>query len=162
MISYKGKLGVLAALPIFGQLVGTLDIPGLTAEVAAVLKASITFTPPSIVGILTVTGAIAAALQAGFQPPAIDFKAVFLAKYALLNARLQLILQITNLIAQGSLRVYEYEGAAGNFGLELSTTLAGPDADGGVAAGQSTFAVILLAEGGTSGETTLRALRSGV
>ena len=33
---------------------------------------------------------------------------------------------------------------------------------GGVAAGQSTFAVILLAEGGTSGETTLRALRSGV
>ena len=46
MISYKSKLGVLAALPIFGQLVGTLDIPGLTAEVAAVLKASITFTPP--------------------------------------------------------------------------------------------------------------------
>lgn len=162
MISYKGKLGVLVALPIFGQLIGAIDIAGLTGEVAALLSASVTFTPPSVFGILAVMAAITASLQAGFQPAAIDFKANLLVKYGLLKARLDLILSITQAIAGGSFRVYEYEGVAGSFGSELTTTLAGADADGGIAPTQSTFAVLLVAEGGTAGATTLRVLRSGV
>lgn len=162
MISYKGKLGVLVALPIFGQLIGAFDIAGLTAEVAALLSASVTFTPPSVFGILTVTAAIATAITAGFQPPAIDFKASLLVKYGLLKARLDLILQITSALAEGSLRVYEYNGVAGSFGSELSATLASSDADGGVPSANSAFAVVLLAEGGSAGETTLKLLRSGV
>jgi hypothetical protein len=162
MISYKGKLSVLAALPMFGQLVATLDIPGLTAEVAALLQASVTFTPPSIIGIGAVVAAIGAAISAGFQPPVFDFAGNFIVKYNLLKVKLELIIEITDLLASGSLRVYEYEGTAGAFGGELTATLAGPDADGGVTSSQSTFAVVLLAEGGTAGETTLRAIRAGV
>jgi hypothetical protein len=162
MIAYKGKLGVVVALPIFGQLIATLDIPGLTAEVAALFQATVTFTPPSILGILSVVAALGAAIQAGFQPPAFNFQANLLVKYGLLKAKLELILKLTEAIVGGSLRVYEYDGVAGSFGSELATTLAGDDADGGVAPTQSTYAVVLLAEGGSAGETTLRILRSGV
>lgn len=162
MILYQGKLSVTAALPIFVSFLAALDISGLSAEVAALLQATITFTPPSIVGILAVVAAIGAALQAGFQPPAVDFKANLLIKYGLLKARLELLLQLQDILASGSLRVYEYTGEAGSFGGELGATLAGSDVDGGLPAGTQTFAVVLLAEGGTAGETTLKILRSGV
>lgn len=162
MISYKGKLGLLAAFPVVGQLVAAIDIAGLQAEAAALLQASVTFTPPSLVGILAVVAAIGAAIQAGFQPPAVDFKANLLLKLGLLKVRLELLLKIADLLASGSVRLYEYEGAAGAFGTQLGATLAGPDVDGGVAPAQTTFAVVLLAEGGTAGETTLKTLRSGV
>lgn len=162
MISYQGKLGALAAFPLVGQLVTSLDIPGLTAEVAAVLQASVTFTPPSLVGIAAVMAAITAAISAGFQPPVFDFAAALSLKYGLLKAKLDLILSLTGLLASGSLRVYEYDGQAGTFGSELATTLAGPDGDGGVPAASNTFAVVLLAEAGGPDETLLKALRGGV
>jgi hypothetical protein len=31
MISYKGKVGIALALPIFGQILGTIDLSALTA-----------------------------------------------------------------------------------------------------------------------------------
>lgn len=161
MITYQGKLSVTAALPIFVQLLGVLDLAGLGAEVAALLAATVVFTPPSIFGIAAVVAAIGAAISAGFQPPAFDFKGNLLIKYGLLKAKYELLLNITNLLAQGSFRVYEYEGAAGSFGSELTTTLAGPDVDGGITPTQTTFAVLLVAEGGSAGETTLKVLRSG-
>lgn len=162
MISYKGKLGLLAAFPVVAQLVGALDIVGLQAEATALAQATVTFTPPSVIGIGAVIAAVAAALQAGFQPPAVDFKAGLLVKLGLLEARVKLLLKITSLLVSGSVRLYEYEGQAGAFGTQLGATLAGPDVDGGVAPTQQTFAVVLLAEGGTAGETTLKTLRSGV
>lgn len=161
MIVYRGKLGVLVAIPVFAQLLGAIDLAGLAAEAAAVLQASVTFVPPSIVGILGVVAAISAAIQAGFQPPVFDFKASLLAKYGLLKARLDLLLKIQDLLTQGSFRVYEYDGLAGTFGDEWKVTLAGADVDGGIAPSQSTYAVLLVAEGGTAGETTLRVLRNG-
>lgn len=162
MITYQGKVGILVAFPVFGQLVGAIDINGLAAEAAALLQATVTFTPPSIVGILGVAAAIAAALQAGFQPPAFDFKGNLLIKYGLLKARLDLLLKIANLVASGSVRLYEQEGTAGTFGAEWTSTLAGPDVDGGILATQSTYSILLVAEAGTAGETTLKILRSGV
>lgn len=161
MVTYKGKVGILAAFPMIAQLVGAIDINGLAAEAAALLQASVTFTPPSIVGILGVVAAIGAALQAGFQPPAFDFKADLLVKYGLLKARLELLIKIANILAGGSVRLYEQEGQAGTFGAEWTATLAGADVDGGILPGQSTYALILVAEAGSSGETTLKALRSG-
>lgn len=162
MISYKGKLGLTVAFPLLLQLLGAIDLAGLQAEVAALLQATVTFTPPSIVGILGVVAAIGAALQAGFQPPAVDFKANLLLKLGLLKARLELLLKIRDVLLGGSVRVYEYEGPASAFGSELGATLAGPDVDGGITPSQQTFAVLLVAEGGSSGETTLKILRKGV
>lgn len=162
MISYKGKLSILVALPLFGQLVATLDIPGLQAEVAALLAATVTFTPPSIVGVLAVVAAIGAAIQAGFQPPSFDFKANLLVKLGLLKAKLELILKLTDLLTGGSVRLYEYEGQSSGFGGQLGTTLAGADPDGGIPPAQPIFAVLLVAEASTSGEVTLKAIRSGV
>lgn len=162
MISYKGKLGLTAAFPLLLQLIGAIDIAGLQAEVAALLQASVTFTPPSIVGVLSIVAALGAAIQAGFQPPAFDFKANLLLKYGLLKARLELLLKIKDVVFGGSVRLYEYEGQAGTFGSELGATIAGPAVDGGITPTQQTFAVVLLAEGGTAGETTLKALRGGV
>lgn len=161
-ISYQGKLGALVAFPLVGQLVASLDVPGLTAEVAAVLQASATFTPPSVIGIGLVVNAVIAAVLGGFQPPVFDFAAALSLKYGLLKARLDLILSLTGLLASGSLRVYEFDGQAGDFGGDLATTLAGPDSNGGVAPAQSTFAVVLLAEAGGPDETLLKALRGGV
>lgn len=161
MISYKGNLSITVAIPVFAQLLGALDIPGLQAEAAALLQATVTFTPPSLLGVAAVMAAISAAISAGFQPPAVDFKGLLLVKLGLLKARLELLLKIKDLLAGGSVRVYEYDGAAGDFGAELGATLAGPEASGGVAPARGTFAVVLLAEGGTAGETTLKILRSG-
>jgi len=138
-----------------------LNLDGLKAELAGLLQLSVSFTPPSVDGIVKFTLALEAALPS-FTPPTVNFSADILAKIGLLQAKIELILQIANLLASGSLRVYEYEGTAGAFGGELTATLAGPDADGGVTSSQSTFAVVLLAEGGTAGETTLRAIRAGV
>lgn len=162
MITYQGKVGILVAFPVFAQLVGAIDVAGLAAEAAALLQASVTFTPPSIFGILGVVAAIGAALQAGFQPPSFDFKANFLVKYGLLKLRLELLLKIVDLVASGSVRLYEQQGTAGTFAAELETTLSGTDAAGGIAPTQQTFAVILVAEGGSAGETTLKLLRSGI
>lgn len=161
-ISYQGKLGGLVAFPLVGQLVASLDVPGLTAEVAAVLQASVTFTPPSVVGIGLVLSAVLSAVQAGFQPPVFDFAANLSLKYGLLKAKLDLILSLTSVLASGSLRVYEFDGQAGAFGGELGAKLAGPDGDGGVPAASNTFAVVLLAEAGGPDETLLKALRAGV
>lgn len=161
MISYKGKLSVLVALPIFAQLFGAIDLVGMNAEVVALFNASLTATPPSIVGIAAIAAAISAAISAGFQPPVFDFKANFLLKWSLLKARYELLLKLQNLVTSGSVRLYEYEGQAGAFGSELSTMLAGSEVDGGIPPTKSTFAVLLVAEGGTAGETTLKALRGG-
>lgn len=159
MISYKGKFSVFVALPIFGQIFGAIDLTGMGAEVAALLEASLIATPPSILGIGTIVAAIGAAISAGFQPPALDFKANFLLKWGLLKARYELLLKLQDLVTSGSVRVYEYTGPAGSFGSELASTLAGADVDGGLTSTQSTFALVLLAEGGTAGETSLRAIR---
>lgn len=161
MISYKGKVGVLVALPIMAQLTALLNLAGLQAELAGLVALSFSYTLPSVEGIFQFITTLNAAIPT-FTPPTVDLKADLLVKIGLLQAKIELLLQITNLIASGSLRVYEYEGTAGAFGGELTATLAGPDADGGVTSPQSTFAVVLLAEGGTAGETTLRAIRAGV
>ena len=149
------------AIPVLAQAVATLDIPGLTGQVAALLKITTTFKPPSVGGTLLFAGKLAAAASVAIVPPALSVLGELQIKYGLLKAKLELALAIQSLLTSGSLRVYEYEGAASAFGSELTTTLAGADADGGVTPTQSTFAVVLLAEGGSAGETGLRILRSG-
>lgn len=161
MVTYKGKFSLLVAFPLLGQIAATFDLTGLAAEIAGLAQLTATFTPPSVVGILGITGAVAAALQAGFQPPAFDLKANLLVKLGLLKAKYELLLKLNDLLVQGSLRVYEFAGPAGQFGPELSSTLAGADDTGGVPAASQAFAVVLLAEGGSAGELTLKTLRSG-
>jgi len=160
-VSYKGKLSAALAIPVLAQSVATLDIPGLTGQVAALLKITTTFKPPSVGGTLLFAGKLAAAASVAIVPPALSVLGELQIKYGLLKAKLELALAIQSLLTSGSLRVYEYDGTAGTFGAELGTTLAGADADGGVTPTQSTFAVVLLAEGGSAGETGLRILRSG-
>lgn len=162
MISYKGNLSILLVFPVMAQMVGIIDIPGLTAQVAAMTQLVANFKPPTVAASLSFLATLTANIQATVSYPVVQISAELLAKLALFKARLELILQITDIVFGGSVRLYEYDGAAGNFGPDLTSALAGPEADGGVAADRSTFALVLLAEGGTSGETTLRALRSGV
>lgn len=161
-VSYKGKLSAAVAIPVLAQAVASLDIPGLTGQVAALLKITTTFKPPSVGGTLIFAANLAAAASVAIVPPALSVLGELQIKYGLLKAKLDLVLTIKDLLTSGSLRVYEYEGVAGSFGSELTTTLAGADADGGITPTQSTFAVLLVAEGGTAGATTLRVLRSGV
>lgn len=161
MISYKGKLAVAVAIPIVAQLLGAIDIPGMTAQVAALAQLVVNFKPPTVAASVTFALNLLAQAQATVSYPVLQISAELVAKLALLKARLELVIKITDLLAGGSVRVYEYEGAAGNFGAELGATLAGPEASGGVAPSRATFAVVLLAEGGTAGETTLKILRSG-
>lgn len=160
-VSYKGKLSAALAIPVLAQAVASLDIPGLTGQVAALLKITTTFKPPSVGGTLLFAANLAAAASVAIVPPALSVLGELQVKYGLLKAKLELALTIQNLLTSGSLRVYEYDGAAGTFGAGLTTTLAGADVDGGVIPTQTTFAVVLLAEGGSAGETTLRVLRSG-
>lgn len=162
MISYKGKLSIAQAIPIFAQVVATFDLPGLLGEIAALGSLVVTFTPPSVVGIGAILASIAAALQLGFTPPTFDLKGDLVIKLGLLQAKYDLYFKVANLLVSGSVRLYEYEGQAGTFGSELGATIAGPTVDGGIAPTQQTFAVLLVAEGGTAGETTLKALRGGV
>jgi hypothetical protein len=161
MISYKGNVSATVAIPILGQLLASFDLAGLGAEVAALAQVAFNFTPPTVVGIGAIAAAVTAAIAAGVQPAAIDFKADLIVKYGLLKAKFDLLVQLSGLLAQGSLRVYEYQGAAGSFGPELGATIASSDADGGLPSASGTFAVILLAEGGSAGEATLKILRSG-
>lgn len=161
MISYKGKLGLLVAIPVLAQMVGMIDIPGLTAQVAALAQLVANFKPPTIAAGFQFVANLTAQLQVAVEPPVLQISAELLAKLGLFKLRLELILKIVNLVTGGSVRVYEYDGAAGTFGAELGATLAGADADGGVIPTQPTFAVVLLAEGGSAGETGLRILRSG-
>ena len=163
MITYAGKLALSAALPVMAQAIATLDIPGLQGQVAGLVKviANATVKPPSLSGTITFAGKLLAAAQVAIVPPAVSIVGSLEAKLVLLRARLELALVLKELLVQGSLRVYEYSGPAGQFGPELASTLAGPDDTGGVPAGAGTFAVVLLAEGGSAGELTLKTLRSG-
>lgn len=161
-ITYDGKLSAAVAIPVLAQAVASLDIPGLQGQVTGLLKITATFKPPSIAGTLAFAAKLAAAAEVAIVSPAVSILGSLEAKLALLQIRLQLALAIKDLLVSGSFRVYEYEGTAGTFGSELTTTLAGADADGGIAAGQSTYAVLLVAEGGTAGATTLRVIRHGV
>ncbi len=162
MISYKGKLGAFVAIPVLASIFASIDLAALFAEWNALLTLSVNYVPPSVFGILQFIGSLQAALSAGFQPPLIDIKADLLVKAGLLKLKYDLLVEVSKLAVGGSFRVYEYEGQAGAFGAELGATLAGPDVDGGVLATQNTFAVVLLAEGGSAGATTLKILRNGV
>ena len=162
MIDYKGKLSILLVFPVVGQMVGMIDIPGLTAQVAALAKLVADFKPPTIAAGFQFVANLTSQLQAAVEPPVLQISAELLAKLALFEARLELIIKIVGILTGGSVRVYEYDGLAGSFGPELTTTLAGPDVDGGVAADQSTFALVLLAEAGSSGEIAIKAMRAGV
>lgn len=159
MISYKGKVNLAVALPLVAQIAATFDLSGLAGEIAALGSMVLTFTPPSVVGIGAILASIAAALQLGVAPPTFDLKGDLVIKLGLLQAKYDLYLKVANLLVSGSLRLYEYEGKAGNFGPELSDLLAGPEVNGGLPPTRSTFAVLLVAESGTSGETTLKILR---
>lgn len=161
MISYKGKVGILVAIPVFAQLSGIIDIPGMTAQVAALAKLVVDFKPPTIAAGFTHVANLTAQLKVAAEPPVVAISAELLAKLALFKVRLALILKITEQVFGGSVRVYEYDGTAGSFGAELGAALAGPDEGGGIDPTQSTFAVLLVAEGGSAGETTLKILRSG-
>jgi len=162
-VSYKGNLSAAAAIPVLAQAVATLDIPGLQGQIAGLIKAiaQVTVKPPSVGGTIAFAGKLLAAAQVAVVLPAISVTASLDAKLALLKLKLELALAIKDLLVQGSLRVYEYSGAAADFGDELGATLGGSDADGGLPSASGTFAVILLAEGGSAGETTLKILRSG-
>lgn len=162
MITYEGKKGFTVAFPVVAQLLASFDLGALAGEVAALLQLTVSFTPPSVLGILGVVAAIQAAIQAGFQPPAIDIKGDLVVRYGLLKAKLELLLKIKDVLLSGSFRLYEYDGQAGAFGSELGATLGGADVDGGIAPTQQTFALLLVAEGGSTGATTLKILRSGV
>lgn len=161
MISYKGKLAVGLAIPVLAQAVAALDIPGLEGQIAGLVKiiAQATIKPPSVAGTLVFAGKLLAQAQIAIVPPSLSIVAALDAKLALLNLKLALVLKIKDLLTSGSVRLYEYQGPASSFGPDLSAALAGADAGGGVAPTQSTFAIVLLAEGGTSGEVTLKALR---
>ena len=163
MISYKGKLSLAVAIPVLLQAVLALDIPGIQGQVLGLIRAiaQISIKPPTVAGTLLFAANLAAHASIAVVPPSVSIVASLEAKLALLQLKLQLMLVIKNLLVSGRVRVYEYDGGAGQFGSELATTIAGPEAEGGIAPGQSTFAVILLAEGGTAGETTLKTLRSG-
>jgi hypothetical protein len=103
VISYRGKLSALLALPVLGQMSALLNLDGLKAELAGLLQLSVSFTPPSVDGIVKFTLALEAALPS-FTPPTVNFSADILAKIGLLQAKIELILQIANLLASGSLR----------------------------------------------------------
>lgn len=163
MISYKGKLGLVVAIPVLAQMIGMIDIPGLTAQVAGLVQlvANFSLTPPTIAAGFQFVANLTAQLQVAVEPPVLQISAELTAKLALFKLRLELILKIVDLVTGGSVRVYEYDGPAGSFGPELGATLGGADVDGGIAPAQQTFAVILLAEGGSSGEVALKTLRGG-
>lgn len=147
MITYRGKKGFLGVFPVMAELLAAFDLAGLQGEIAGLLELTVTFTPPSAAAALEVVAAVTAALNAGFQPPAVDFKADLLAKLGLLQAKLELILAITELVASGSVGLYDFDGQAGNLGPELGNKLGGPEADGGIEPTEPTFAVVLLAGG---------------
>jgi len=163
VISYQGKLAAGLAIPVLAQAVAALDIPGLEGQIAGLVKviAQATLKPPSVAGTVIFAGKLLAQAQIAIVPPSLSIVAALDAKLALLNLKLQLVLTIKELLTSGSLRVYEFEGQAGAFGPELGATLAGADVDGGVGAAKQTFAVVLLAEGGSSGEVALKTLRGG-
>ncbi len=161
MILFRGKVPMLVAIPVFGQLSALINIDALKAELAGLLQLSINFTPPSIKGILDFTAALNLALPS-FTPPSVDFKADLLLKIGLLKAKIELILKITQIVFGGSVGVYEYDGLPGNFGPELNSTMLGPEPDGGLPPSKNIFGVILVAEAGTSGEVALKAVRQGV
>jgi len=161
MIDYKGKLGVAVAFPVIAQLLASLDIPGMTAQVAALGQLIANFKPPTVAAGITFAANLTAQINATLNYPVLAISAEIALKLALLKARLELVLKIVNLITQGSLRVYEQQGTAGTFGAEWTLTLAGTEATGGIPPAQSTYAVILVADAGTAGETTLKFLRAG-
>lgn len=161
MIFYRGKVSAAVAIPVLAQAVASLDLPGLQGQIAGLARLTLNFKPPSVAGTLAFAGKLAAAAGVAVVPPSVSILGELQAKLALLKLRLELILKIKDLLTSGSLRLYEYEGEAGTFGAELSTTLAGPEVDGGIPPTRTTFAVLLVAEGGTSGEATLKILRKG-
>lgn len=161
MIAHKGKVSVAVALPVLAQAVASLDIPGLQGQIAGLARLTLNFKPPSVAGTLVFAGKLAAAAGVAVVPPSVSILGELQAKLALLKLKLELVLKIKDLLTSGSLHLYEYEGQAGTFGAELSDLLAGPEVNGGLPPTRSTFAVLLVAEGGTSGEATLKILRKG-
>lgn len=130
MLTYLGSLTIGAAIPAllaaqlsitaaFGPLLAELNAK-LAGYVALALKIGIK--PPSLFASIDLAAKIAAslnaALAAGFTPPSIDFSASAVAaliaelqiKIGLLNAALDLAIQLGSLNAAAGVHAFIYEG----------------------------------------------------
>lgn len=146
MLKFLGKMQLAAAIPIMASLMATLDIPALVAEIAGLTQLIISFTPPSIAGILGIIGGITAALP-NFVPPSFDVKIDLGIKLELLKAKLDLLLKIKDLLLAGGLHVYNYQGAASSFGTSVDHEFVPGPSQGGIPAAGNIFVVLLVAEG---------------
>jgi hypothetical protein len=161
MMRFLGRVSVAVAIPVLAQAMAALDIPGLQGEIAALVNLIINYQPPTLAASFQFVARLLAQLQVSAEPPALTIQVELIAKLALLKVRLEFLLQVVSLLTRGGIQMYEYEGQAGSFGSELTATLAGPEPEGGVPAGDRAYALVLLGTGSSTIET-LKLVKGGL
>jgi hypothetical protein len=157
-IRYLGKKAIGVAIPVLAQLLATFDLPGLAGEIAALATITVSFVPPSIVGILQLIADINAKIQAGIQPVTVQLNVDLIARLGLLKVKLALLLEITKLLLAAGVHAYVYEGPAAGMGPDLTDEFSPGPSQGGITAGGQIYSVVLVVE--ASNQVTVTAVKT--
>lgn len=156
MLRFLGKKNVAAAIPILATLHAAFDLPSLQGQVVALGKLIFNFTPPSVDGFKLGIGAITAAFPK-FNPPALTLKPDLVLRLGLLQAKLDLLLEISKLLLAAGVHVYAYDGKAEDMGTATMTEFTPGPSQGGIEGGENVYAVLLVIE--ASADVTVKAVR---
>jgi hypothetical protein len=157
-LRFLGKKSLALAVPMLATLVAAFDLAGLAGEIAALTAITVTFVPPSIVGVISLIAGLQAAIDAGLQPPSVTIQADLIVKLGLLKAKFDLLVSITNLLLAAGVHAYVYEGAASGMGTALGAEFTPGPSQGGITSAGSVYSVVLVVE--SSNSATVTAVRT--
>lgn len=150
-LTYLGSVGIGAVIPGVEAAL-SVSLTDLQARIDALLA----FTPVEIDFSVQLDLAqqivlsIQAAITAGLVPPSISAQVALVANLLLgLEAQLQIILQLQNLLLTAGVDAYSYDGTVGGLGGELTAALTGGLPSGGTGATHCNALVLITSIGAT-------------
>jgi hypothetical protein len=147
MLTYLGSLSLAVAIPLLGLLDLTLGpfVAELQAKLAAMIKLSLaaSLTLPAV----TAAAMLQAAAKLSAAPPQVGLTASLAAAAVVtLQARIQLLVQLTKWNATAGVHMFVYEGPVGG----MAAAMAAVPAQAGLAPETPVYATILMGGAGAT------------
>jgi hypothetical protein len=153
-LNFLGKKSIAAAVPLLGSLMLAIDVPGLAAKLAGLIKlnASLAVTPPSIGANIALAAKILANAQVSIAPPSISFN--LNANIAPLQLLVDLALEIKDLLLAAGVHLYAFDGTAAGLGGAVAAEFVPGPSQGGIAQSEGVYVVMLVIEANNSATVT--------
>lgn len=122
-VEYLGSLSTAQIVPVAASSLSAV-IADLEAQITALVTATATVDFGGIEGLITLAGAIAAALEAaiaaGVTAPTVSFQATAVID---LKAKLEILVRLQNQMLAGGIHALRYSGRADDLGPEIASAV---------------------------------------